>query len=150
MDLEANPSDQIFAYEWAPDSRALAVDKSDVFVKDRRILVADPASGKSREWYRERNPENVTAQWSVAWAPDGRGLYALSDRDADYHIYLLTGPGAEPKRITQGDWAVSDFALSPTAGAIFFVANEGRPEERHIYRVGLGGGPITRLSRRAG
>lgn len=150
MDLGPHLSDQIFAYEWAPDSRALAVDKSDVFVKDRRILAVDPSSGKGREWYREENPENVTAQWSIAWAPDGRGLYALSDRDEDYHIYLLPGPGAEPKRITHGDWAVSDFEVSSSAGAIFFVANEGRPEERHIYRVGLSGGSVTRVSRRVG
>src|SRR5262249_27406775 len=80
MDLGPTAADQIFAYEWAPGSRAIAVDKSDVFVKDRRIVVADASTGKTAEWYRKQNPGNVTAQWSVGWAPNGRGLYALSDR----------------------------------------------------------------------
>ena len=135
MDLGVNPLDEIFAYEWAPDGRALAVDKSDVFVKDRRIVVVEPSTGAGREWYREQNPANVTAQWTVRWAPDGRRLYFLSDRDEDYHIYQLAAPGATPTRITQGPWAVSEFEVSPAAASLFFVANEGRPEERHLYRV---------------
>src|SRR5260370_581257 len=44
MDLGANPLDEIFAYEWAPDGHALAVDKSDLFAKDRRIVVVEPAA----------------------------------------------------------------------------------------------------------
>ena len=150
IDLGPNLSDQIFAYEWAPDSQAIAVDKSDVFVKDRRITVIDVSTGRAQEWYREQNPDNVTAQWSVGWAPGGRGLYMLSDRDEDYHIYLMSGPGASPRRITQGNWAVSDFKISPSANAVYFVGNEGRAEERHIFRVGLDGGQVTRLSRRPG
>jgi dipeptidyl-peptidase-4 len=62
----------------------------------------------------------------------------------------LSVPGATPKRITQGSWAVSDFRVSPSAGVVYFVANEGRPEERHVFRVGLDGGQIARLSRRPG
>jgi hypothetical protein len=48
MDLGANPLDEIFAYEWAPDGHALAVDKSDVFAKDRRIVVVEPSAGAAR------------------------------------------------------------------------------------------------------
>jgi dipeptidyl-peptidase-4 len=150
MNLGGDLTDPIFAYEWAPDSRTIAVDKSDVFVKDRRVLVVDAATGHAQDWYRERNPENVTAQWSVAWAPDGQALYALSDRDEDYHIYKIASPGRAPERITHGGWAVSDFEVSANASAIFFVANEARPEERHIYGLGLDGRTMTRLSRRPG
>lgn len=150
MNLGPNPLDEIFAYEWAPDGHALAVDTSDVFVKDRHIVVVDPSTGVAREWYRERNPENVTAQWALRWAPDGRRLYFLSDRDEDYHIYQLAAPGAPPTRITRGEWAVSEFEVSPTDASLFFVANEGRPEERHLYRVSLDGGALKRLSRRSG
>jgi dipeptidyl-peptidase-4 len=74
----------------------------------------------------------------------------LSDRDEDYHIYYLSGPGVTPKRITHGNWAVSDFKVSPTGNALYFVANERLPEERHIFRIGLDGGQVMRLSRRAG
>ena len=150
MDLGANPLDEIFSFSFSPDGQSLLVDTSDVYVKDRRLLLVDPTSGTPRELYREQNPANVQAQWEAAWAPDGRGIYFLSDRDEDYHIYLLPRAGGTPTRITQGNWAVSDFAVSARASAIFLVGNQGRPEERHIFRVGLKGGEVTRMSRQPG
>ena len=150
MDLGPNRLDEIFSYSFSPDSRTVLVDKSDVFVKDRRILLIDAAGGTARELYREQNPNNVQAQWAAEWAPDGQGVYFLSDRDEDYHIYRLPLAGGTPKRITTGDWAVSDFTVSGPASAIFLVGNQGRPEERHIFRVGLDGGRVTRLSRQPG
>jgi dipeptidyl-peptidase-4 len=150
MDLGPNRLDEIFTYAFAPDGRSLLVDKSDLYVKDRRLLIVDPTTGTPRELYRERNPNNVQAQWEAAWAPDGRGVYFLSDRDEDYHIYFLPLAGGTPKRITQGNWAVSDFTVSAPASAIFLIGNQGRPEERHIFRVGLNGGEIARMSRQPG
>lgn len=148
--LESYPLDMITSMAWSPDSRSLLVDAADKYVKDRILVVADAATGAVREWIRERNPDNVTVGWIARWAPDGRGIYFTSDRAEDYHIYFISAPGAEPKRITQGAWAVSAFEISPAAKAIFYVGNEGRPEERHLFRIGLNGGPAVRVSRRPG
>jgi dipeptidyl-peptidase-4 len=128
----------------------LLVDRSDLYVKDRRLRVVDIETGAGEDVYREADPENVTSYWQAEWAPDGKGIYFLSDRDEDYHIYLLPEAGGAPQRITQGNWAVASFEVSAVAQTLFFVANEGRPEERHIYQIGLGGGQMTRLSRAAG
>ena len=148
--LEPYRFDMVTSLVWSPDGRSLLLDACDKYAKDRFVLVADAATGAVREWVRERNPDNVTVDWTARWAPDGRGIYFTSDRAEDYHIYLVTSPGTEPKRITRGAWAVGAFEVSPAAGAIFFVGNEGRPEERHFFRVGLNGGPPVRVSRRPG
>jgi dipeptidyl-peptidase-4 len=148
MDLGSNKMDPIFGYRWSPDGQRLLVNRSDLYVKDRRVLIFDSKTGTARELYREQNPLNVHASWQSEWAPDGKGIYFLSDRDEDYHIYYLPEEGGSPSRITQGDWAVSGFHVS--AGAISFVANKGRPEERQIFRVGLKGGEPVRVSERAG
>ncbi len=150
VELDGDPSDLIFGLAWSPDSRALVVDRSDLFVNDRRILLVDAPSGVARLLYREADTLNVTAQWQVEWAPDGRGIYFLSDRDEDYHIYHLPIAGGRATRITSGDWAVFSFHVSETARSIFLVGNGGRPEERHIYRVALRGGPVTQVSRQPG
>ncbi|NTV80338.1 MAG: S9 family peptidase, partial [Candidatus Aminicenantes bacterium] len=130
--------------------RSVLVDACDKFVKDRALSVVDTATGAVREWVRERNPVNVTPGWQARWAPDGKGIYFLSDREEDYHIWFLPAAGASPVRVTQGPWAVFSFEISPAAGAIFFVANVGRPEERHVFRIGLKGGPPVRMSVRPG
>ena len=146
IDLGSRPMDPIFGLEWSPDSKRLVVDTSDLYVKDRRILVVDAESGESRVVVREQNPLNVQAMWQVAWAPDSKGFYFLSDRGDDTHIYHapLDPLGAAPTRITRGDGAVFSFSVHDSG--IVFVANPGRPEERHVFRIGLDGGEPARVS----
>ncbi len=150
LDLEAKPTESIFSYRWSPDGRSLLVDRSDLYVKSRRILLVDAGGGGVSELYREDDPLNVTAYWQVEWARDGRGFYFLSDRDDDYHIYYLatSNRGGEPRRITSGDFAVAHFTVRQDA--IHYVANAPRPEDRQLFRIGLEGGEPEQRTERAG
>ncbi len=140
MDLGDNPLDQIFSVRWSPDGKQLLVDKSDLYIKDRRLLVLDPDTGKARLLVHEADAHNVTAEWWADWAPDGEGVYFTSDRGNDYHVYHQALAGGEPKAITKGDWAVFSASISPAAKALFVVGNEGNAESRRVYRVALDGG----------
>jgi dipeptidyl-peptidase-4 len=149
-ELGGDPQDPLFGVNWSPDGRRLLVDKSDLYIKDRRLLLVDAATGSSSLLHREVDPLNVTAEWWSDWAPDSRGVYFISDRDNDYHVYYAALAGGEVKRITAGDWAVFSATLSPRAHALFVVTNQGRPEERQLYRVPLTGGPPLRVTAAAG
>lgn len=144
------PMDPIFTYQWSPDSRSLLVDTGNLYVTERRILSFAREGGDPRLLYREVEPRNTSAYWQASWAPDSRGIYFLSDRGWDYHIWYLESPEQEPMEITSGQWAVARFFVAAERDSIFFVANRGRPEERHIFRVGLQGGELEQISRRAG
>lgn len=146
MDLGPDLLDQIFSVRWAPDDSRLLVDKSDLYVKDRRLLLLDPASGTAQLLVRERDPNNVSAEWWADWAPDGRGVYFTSDRDNDYHVYYQPLAGGRPKAITAGDWAVFSATVSPAARALFVVSNAGNTESRRVYRVPLAGGAMQALT----
>jgi dipeptidyl-peptidase-4 len=148
MEVGGKPFDPIFGYSWSPDAAKLLVSTSDLYVKDRRVLQVDAESGVARVVYREQNPLNVSFSWQSEWAPDGKGIYLLSDRDDYIHIYYLATGGEIPSPITRGDWAVAGFFVSPEG--LRFVANQGRPEERHIFQVGLKGGDPVKLSVRPG
>jgi dipeptidyl-peptidase-4 len=148
--LELGPErmDIIHGMEWSPKGLTLALDKSDVFVKDRRIVLVDGATGTVRDLVREQEPMNVTAEWQVKWAPDGLGVYFTSDRATDYHVWYAAVAGGAPKAITRGEWAVFGFQVTPRG--VFVTSNEGRSEERHLYRVPLAGGAPVRVSSRPG
>ncbi|MGA9341096.1 MAG: prolyl oligopeptidase family serine peptidase [Rhodanobacteraceae bacterium] len=149
-DLGKDPLDQIFSVSWSPDDKHLLVDKSDLYIKDRRLLLVDADDGHSRDLLREVNPLNVTAEWWAGWAPDGRGVYFTSDRDNYYQIYYEALSGGQPKAITTGDHAVSSAAISPAADSLFVVTNEGRPELRRAFRVPLDGGAPQLVTPAAG
>jgi dipeptidyl-peptidase-4 len=148
--LPGSPLDQVFSVEWSPDGAALLVDTSDVYIKERRLVLIDPATAGSTLLLREADPHNVTAEWWAGWAPDGKGVYFTSDRDNDYHLYYQPVAGGGPRRVTSGDWAVFSASVSARARALFFVANPGNAEERHVFRVPLAGGHPERLSIAAG
>ncbi|MGB0132976.1 prolyl oligopeptidase family serine peptidase, partial [Dokdonella sp.] len=146
INLGENPLDQIFGLRWSPDSKKLLIDKSDLYIKDRRILVADAKTGESRLLLQEANANNVTAEWWVDWAPDGKGIYFTSDRDNDYHVYYQALAGGDPRAITAGDWAVFSVSLSAPANALFVVSNPGNTESRRVLRVPLDGGAAQMLT----
>ncbi len=145
--LGGAPVDPIFSCRWSPDGRLL-VDTSDLYVESRRLLVVEPWSGAVHEIHREEDRGNVTADWQAEWAPDGTAVYFLSDRDDDYHVYSVSATGGTLRRITSGDFAVSELAVTPEG--LVFVANSPRPEERQVFRVGFEGGEPVRISRGAG
>jgi dipeptidyl-peptidase-4 len=148
--LGGSPLDQFFSVAWSPDGATLLVDTSDLYIKERRLMLVDPTSGRSRQLLREADPHNVTAEWWADWAPDGKGVYFISDRDNDYHLYHQALAGGEPARLTSGDFAVFSASVSAAARALFFVANAGKPEERQTFRIAFMGGPARRLSGPAG
>ncbi len=148
LDLGGEPTDIVFSYAFSPRGESLLVDKSDVFVKDRRLFAADVATGTTRLLVREQEANNVSAEWRAAWAPDGRSVYFTSDRALDYHVWQIDVAGGAARAITSGPWAVFGFTVTPRG--LIVVGNEGRAEERHVYRVPLRGGAPVRVSVRPG
>jgi len=148
--LGGSPLDQFFAISWSPDGKTILVDKSDLYIKDRRLLLVDPSSGQAKRLLQEVDPKNVTADWWSDWAPDGRGVYFISDRDNDYHVYYQPLAGGPPKPITAGNFAVFSASISSAGRALFVVTNQGKREERHLFRVPLGGGEPQRVTETPG
>ena len=149
-DLGPDRLDLIAGVTWSPDDRALLVDKSDLYIKDRRLMLVKPEAGTAKLLLREVDPKNVTDEWWSDWAPDGSGVYFTSDRGNDYHVFFEPLAGGEPKAVTAGSWAVFSAALEPAAKALFVVTNQGKVEERQVFRVPLGGGNPVRLTAKPG
>ncbi len=147
--LGGDPLDIVFHLAWSPDDKTLLVDKSDLYIKDRRLLLVDPRSGNSSALLRETDPQNVTGEWWSDWAPDGRGVYFTSDRENFYQVYYAPLSGSI-RRVTSGRAEVFWASLNVRANALFYISNEGRPEERHLHKVSLADGGETQITHAAG
>ncbi len=160
LDLTAGTGtapDMILDYAWSPDGRHLAVDTSDLYAKDRRVLVAeiDPDAPDKPAFTvaRDRDDENETFYfWRIAWSTDSRLVYFLSDRKDDYHVWAVAPEvGATARQLTggaDGTWAVAE--MHPVPGGLVVVGNRGHAEERQLFQVSDTGGEPIRLSERAG
>ena len=69
------------------------------------------------------------------WSPDGQRLAFTSDRDKGRTLWLLDMTGGEPRRISEPDGFVTDFAFSPNGRKIVYT-RQAMSENEKLARDG--------------
>lgn len=120
--------------------------------KDRWLVRVDPATGTATvldhqhddAWVREGGGFGAP---SYGWLPGGHRLWFTSERTGWMHLYTVdAGAPGDARALTSGEWEVSDVALSTDRRRFYLTTSEVDPGERHLYAVGVDGGPRTKLT----
>ncbi|XP_071822306.1 prolyl endopeptidase FAP-like isoform X4 [Apostichopus japonicus] len=116
------------------------------------VSICNVNSGTCRKSISEESKDGwVVVRNPPVFSEDGRSfafILELPDQDAKdkhYHIRVFTTEdGEEVGKLTEGKYEVSKIvAYHADNNVVFYLANsEGKPWERHLYRVALGGTPI--------
>jgi hypothetical protein len=86
----------------------------------------------------------------VEWLGDNQTLWFQAERDGWSHLYTVGWEGGEPKQLTSGKWEVESAELSRDKKVFWLETGEESPYERHIYSMPVGGGPRSKITRKAG
>ena len=74
-----------------------------------------------------------------------------SERDGFEHLYVYGLDGKQRRRLTEGNWEVTEIAgIDEAHGKLYFVSSEASPLERQLYSIRLNGKDRTRISQGAG
>ena len=74
-----------------------------------------------------------------------------SERDGFLHLYLYSLDGQQRKRLTEGNWEVTEVAgVDESHQKVYFVSTEASPMDRELYSVKLNGKDRTRVSHESG
>jgi dipeptidyl aminopeptidase/acylaminoacyl peptidase len=143
---------------WLPDGSGLVVFQLSRDCRSARVLLADTATGETRELFREEGPSFLRIQHDVysqlgepkvglMLTPDGTQLVWQSDRSGWRHYYLYGIDGSFVRQLTDGDWPVEDL-LTIEGGYLYFTGHrdQSRPYDLHVYRVPLAGGEVEALT----
>ncbi len=150
IDTSSYESDEplIVRVGWTPDSRNV------VFMVQNReqawldIRLADRQTGRTRRLLRETSGPFVDRDLTgeIHWLQDGSFLW-LSARSGYHHLYHFAADGELLRQVTQGDWEVRQIhGVDEGSNRVYFAASEHSPIELHLYRVGLDGSGLRRLS----
>jgi len=143
---------------WAPDGKSAAVQTINRDQTQLDLWRVDRATGRASKLLTDTDDAWVS-QKEIQFLPDG-GFLASSEKTGYTHLYRHGPDGALRNAVTKGDWSVRagrfSGAARKSAGAdgahavVYFSATEKSPLERHLYRIGLDGTGMKRLTREDG
>jgi len=143
---------------WHPDGdHAVLVVRADDN-KDRWIARLDPESGDLTVLDRQHDDAwiggpgigSYGGAGTVGWIPDTDRFYFQSEATGWSHLYTVNVETGETRQLTSGDFEIHDARLSRDGTTWFFTSTRHSPHERHVYRMPVDGGEMTRLTQRAG
>jgi dipeptidyl-peptidase 4 len=153
LELAGSSDRRIGSYDWSPDSSQLLVDQSSENVVHRWLYLAKADDGTVSELYHDQRDTRTSAHWNSKWQSDGKGILLISDLDGRHAIYSLPlSGGGPPKRLTDIAWSVigesnpSPLLLAAKTGDVYFLSTKKNEEERQVYRMPQGGGPVTQVT----
>jgi dipeptidyl-peptidase 4 len=141
----------IVRVSWSPDSARVvyqAQNREQTFLD---LNAADASTGKTARLFRDTTKAWVEpADDNPRWLKDGSFLWR-SERDGWLHLYHYAADGKLIKRVTEGPWEVRNLdAVDERAGLVYFRGTEHSHIAEHVYRVGLDGSGLKRLSETEG
>lgn len=133
---------------WTPNAERIHFQVQDRQQTWLHLNSAHPKSGRSSIWIRESSPAWVNVLGQPHWLEDGSFLWQ-SERTGWRHLYRYSGSGDPIGKVTSGDWEVR--SLHGVKGrTVYFSATERSPIGLDLYRVGLDGAGLHRISREEG
>lgn len=136
---------------WLRDSSKLTFQWMNRDQNNIIIYTMDLETGEKKELYNESQPTWVEFFEDLTFFEDGSGFLLRSDRDGWRHLYIYDLEGNLKKRLTEGEWTVTNITLVDEENKrIFFHARKGQTTQTHLYRVNWDGSSLVRLTREKG
>ncbi len=136
--------------DWLPDSTQIVCQVQNREQTWLDLNLVSPQSGRPRRILRETTKAWVNENGNPVWLKDGSFLW-FSERSGFRHLYHYKTDGTELKQVTSGRWDVRAlYGVDEAARALYFAAGERNVISTDIYRAGLDGSRLTRLSQAEG
>ena len=151
--MDTGPETNVYLarVNWLRDSRHVAIQRLNRAQTQLDLLVADAVTGNSRVLLSEKDKYWINLGNELYFFKDGKRFIWSSERSGYRHLYLYDLEGKELAQLTRGEWEVTDLdAVDEAHGMVYFTSTEESPTERQIYRVGLDGSGLTRISKAEG
>lgn len=147
VDIEEKADHYIAWPFWTPDSKQLFFQWMNRGQDQLKIYAADPASGKIKEIYDEKQASWVDFFTDLYFMSNGSGFILRSTKDGWEHLYYYDLNGALKAKLTEGAWRVTDISLVDEKNQkAYFRRTLGNSNETHLYSVNLNGKNLKRLT----
>lgn len=148
MDLGRHPGEDLLVVrvDWPTESGRLTAQIQNRTQTWLELLAFDPENTRGDLLIREESPAWVNVIGEPIWLSDGTFLWQ-SERTGYRQIYHYSSEGELLNSLTNGDLDVRALhRISEERGWVFFAAARDHCRDLHIFRVGLDGSGLKRIS----
>lgn len=146
VELPDSSRTRIVNFAWSTTG-TLMIDRESDDAIDRVIHVLTVATPTPRLAWQDRRETRVYNDIASAWNADGQSIVLTGDLDDRYRLYRVVPGDAAPVALTSGPHDVAGAGIPRGATqSIDYVSSAPRPSERHVFRVGIGGGVSRQLT----
>ena len=120
--LVGGGEDTWYPLDWSPDDSKLLVWRY-LSLSESYLYLADVATGALTPLDEKPRKAGIRG---ARFAPDGRGVYVMTDEDGEFTQLKLKNPATHEDRRISPDvgWDVEDFDVSPDGRYVAYVLNE--------------------------
>ncbi|MBK8621988.1 MAG: S9 family peptidase [Saprospiraceae bacterium] len=137
--------------KWTQDDKNLVVYSLNRHQNHLSWYNFDVVSGNKSLLYEEKNKYYVDIHDYTFFLSDGKRFVTLSEKEGFNQIYLFDMSGKEIKKLTPGNYDVSEiYGVDEANQKIFFKASVKNPMESAIYSINPDGSYFTPLSDESG
>jgi dipeptidyl-peptidase-4 len=137
VDLGAERDIYLARVDWAPDGKALYVQRQNRAQTRLDMLKVDPATGQSQVLFSEKAAPNswINLSDNYRFLKDG-SLVWWSERDLFGHLYHFKN--GQWRQLTKGSWVVTGLAgIDQKAGRVYFTATKDDVLAQQVYALDL-------------
>lgn len=112
-----------------------------------RLFLADYRGVTTSIVLTEKDDAWVDVHDECKWLDGGRQFTWMSDRDGWRHAYVASLDDGDVRLITPGEFDVIELLhVNEASGTVYMIASPDSAAERYLYRVGLNGGEVERVT----
>ena len=132
---------------WDPVGRYLLVLKESRDLKTVYFYQADSLTGEAEIINIEKDIKwvNIHNQF-FRFSSDGDRLYYTSEREGWNHLYELNLNNRTEKKLTKGNWEITDINYIDRSNNIYFTSTRISPHQRHLEKLIIKTSKIEQLT----
>ena len=151
MDLGEDAEAYLARMDFADTPGEIAIQRLNRHQNRLDLLIGDVTTGRTRTVLTERDSAWVDVDDDLTWLEGGREFLWTGESSGFNHIYLYERSGRLVRQVTTGAFDVASIAaVDERNGWVYFTAANPSPMERQLFRVGLDGRGMRRISSEPG
>jgi dipeptidyl-peptidase 4 len=150
-EIPNDPEQYLPRIVWTKDPNVFILTRLNRFQNHLQLLSTNATTGKSKVILEEKSKTYIDINDHLTFLPDGKKYLWLSEKDGFKHLYLRNLDDFSEKKLTNGNWEVTDFyGYDEKNNQVFFQSNMGTPIRKKVYQLSLAGGTPKALTEKEG